>query len=240
VACVGLAVVAFGAALWGEEKKPSATTDANTGTAVNKISAAPAVTPNGSQTTPCRAQKKRDIRGFCPGMSILDVNAQLLAQGCALDKDGGFRPPRCKVEEGELGFLFSEHLSPPVLFQVTYRFESGIHGEKMVERISKEFGARPLSSSAEIKDAIFHAAIPRKVPGVFWGTYDVTGGRVTDWDLGQGFRLMLDLDAGLLAQATTVSYELTLSNEKVRGADHAASAAKREAQRAKINPNPKF
>jgi len=176
-------------------------------------------------------------------MTVADVNAPLMTKGCTPYKAAGEQHLPCVVEDdGELGLLFSEHLSPPVLFQVHYHFKSGIYAEKMVERISKEFGARPLSSPTEIKVNIAGTmGRPVRVP-ILGTTAIATGGRVTDWDLGQGLRLMLDMDAGILGARDNTSYDLTLSSEKIRDKDMAVSAAEQEAKRAKarVNLNPKF
>jgi len=179
--------------------------------------------------TTAQAEAKKDLRGFYPGMPSTAFDEQFKVANCGLTD--------CNVEGGSLRFIFTKNVTPPVLKEVSFKFESGTPPEEMIALTSTQFNVPPQKSDqkADIAYAKGHVEYV-----ALFGKYTlVVGGRIAGWSLGNGLRLQLDLSG----PGSVYKYTLFLTSQKVIDADKQAEQRVKDADRAKlraVNPAPKF
>jgi hypothetical protein len=175
------------------------------------------------------AEPKRDLRGFYPGMPKAEFDEQSKAANCGLTD--------CKLEGGSLHFIFTKSITPPVLKEVGFNFESGTAPEEMIALTSKQYNVAPLKSDQ--KADIAYAKGHSEYVALFGKYMDVVGGRIARWNLGNGLHLQLDISG----PGSVNKYALFLTGQKMVDADKQAEQRAKDAERAKlraVNPAPKF
>jgi hypothetical protein len=88
--------------------------------------------------TAAQAEAKKDLRGFYPGMPKAAFDEQFEVANCGLTD--------CKVEGGALRFIFTKNITPSVLKQLSFTFESGAPPEEMIALTSTQFNVPPQKS----------------------------------------------------------------------------------------------
>jgi hypothetical protein len=173
------------------------------------------------------SQPKQDIRGFRPEVTVDSFKDSIKPLKCSAQQ--------CALEGGTLEFIESPKLVPPMIKFVGFRFESSEEPARMVEEVSKQYGARPVN---DVQHDIARA-LGRMEYVPFVGNTMVVGGTIGQWNLSKTLHLHLEL-----SQPGKINkYRLGLVSSKVTELERAAVAKERALEKEKnrlAKPPPKF
>lgn len=162
---------------------------------------------------------KRDLRGFWPGMTAGEAAEAITYNSLRCQEKSDYTA--CASVDGEIDLTYARELRPSVIQQVDLYMESGLDANAMVARISEQYGVGPRKTTPGHKD-------DSNVP-----LLSAIGLRllVSTWDLLEGLILQL---------SGAQSYRLQLYSPFIAQQNDIALRARLDAERARLNPAPKF
>jgi hypothetical protein len=197
----------------------------------------PSTKSNDLALTNGQSGKKLDLVGFMPGMDEADAKRLGAGKSDCTDDDTslvGYRSGYCFEGIGKIVLNYTEGLETTKVASVELNFISGLPPKKMIAYVSNQFHVKPVKPdwTAEIDnaDVIRPTTVGDKV-------YNVIGGNICEWYLGEGLHLKLELGVHGLGEPN--HYTLSLTSDAI-AQELLRAAGKKFIDNMNINTKPKF